>query len=188
MPFITEELWGAIAARESHLIIADWPALEDGLIDAAAVSEVEWLQTLITNIRSVRADMNIPPSKKAPLLMLAKELDPRLAAYAPQLSPMARVESVELASDAPKNALQTVVDGVTYAIPLEGLIDLGAERARLEKEIGKAQAEIEKIDKKLSNPAFTDKAPEKVVNLQKERRAAYADEVAKLEEAIAGLG
>jgi len=77
---------------------------------------------------------------------------------------------------------------VTYAIPLEGLIDLGAERARLEKEIAKAQAEIEKIDKKLSNPAFTDKAPEKVVNLQKERKSAYAEEVSKLEEAIKGLG
>ena len=188
MPFITEELWGSVAKRESHLIVADWPSYGAELVNDDSVTEIEWLQTLITNIRSVRADMNIPPSKKAPLLMLAGELDPRLAAYAPQLSPMARVENVELATDAPKNALQTVVDGVTYAIPLEGLIDLGAERARLEKEIAKAQVEIEKIDKKLSNPAFTDKAPEKVVNLQKERRAGYAEEVAKLEEAIAGLG
>jgi len=189
MPFITEELWGNIGAeRDSHLIVSDWPVLSGALVDAPSVSEIEWLQTLITNIRSVRADMNIPPSKKAPLLMLADELDARLVVYAPQLSPMARVESVELARDAPKNALQTVVDGVTYAIPLEGLIDLGAERARLEKEIAKAQAEIEKIDKKLSNPAFTDKAPEKVVNLQKERKSAYAEEVSKLEEAIKGLG
>lgn len=189
MPFITEELWANTSAnRASHLIVSAWPQLSDSLVDEAAVAEVEWLQTLITNIRSVRADMNIPPSKKAPLLMLAGELDARLAAYAPQLSPMARVENVELASESPKGALQTVVDGVTYAIPLDGLIDLGAEKARLEKEIAKAKDEIEKIDKKLSNPAFTDKAPEKVVNLQKERRAGYADEVAKLEEAISGLG
>jgi valyl-tRNA synthetase len=188
MPFITEELWGKIATRDAHLIISEWPTYGDELINPHACTEIEWLQTLITNIRSVRADMNIPPSKKAPLLMLADELDPRLATYAPQLSPMARVERVDLATEAPKGALQTVVDGVTYAIPLEGLIDLGAERARLEKEIAKAEAEIEKIDKKLSNPAFTDKAPEKVVNLQKERRAGYADEVAKLQEAIAGLG
>ena len=189
MPFITEELWGSISeARDSHLIIAEWPQLEAGLIDEVASADIVWLQTLITNLRSVRADMNIPPSKKAPLLMLADSLDARLAVYANVLSPMARVEHVELASAAPKGALQTVVDGVTYAIPLDGLIDLGAERKRLEKEIEKAKLEIEKIDKKLSNPAFTDKAPEKVVNLQKERRETYSEDVAKLEEALSGLG
>jgi len=132
--------------------------------------------------------MNIPPSKKAPLLMLADKLDPRLAAYAEVLSPMARVDGVETASEAPKGALQTVVDGVTFAIPLDGLIDKGAEQARLTKEAEKAQAEIDKIDKKLSNKAFTDKAPEKVVNLQKERRAAYVAELEKLNEALANLG
>ncbi|WP_409431920.1 valine--tRNA ligase [Litorimonas sp. RW-G-Af-16] len=189
MPFITEELWAKTAAsRETHLIVSEWPQLGNNLINDQACAEVDWLQTLITNIRSVRADMNIPPSKKAPLLMLADALDPRLATYAPQLSPMARVERVDLASEAPQGALQTVVDSVNYAIPLEGLIDLSAERARLEKEIEKARSEIEKIDKKLSNPAFTDKAPEKVVNLQKERRAGYASEVEKLQEALNGLG
>jgi valyl-tRNA synthetase len=188
MPFITEEIWGSIgAARESHLIVAPWPDLSHEMIDAAACKDIEWLQTLITNLRSVRADMNIPPSKKAKLLQLSATLDPRLAVYADVLSPMARVDGVETALEAPKGALQTVVDGVSYAIPLEGLIDLGAERKRLSKEIERAQAEIEKIDKKLSNPAFTDKAPEKVVNLQKDRRAAYSAEVEKLQEALGGL-
>ena len=101
---------------------------------------------------------------------------------------MARVEHVELASDVPANALQTVVDGVQYAIPLAGLIDMDAERKRLSKEIEKAQSEIEKIDKKLSNEAFVAKAPEKVVNLQKERRAGYAAEVETLQAALDGLG
>ncbi|WP_026941905.1 valine--tRNA ligase [Hellea balneolensis] len=189
MPFITEELWGKIVQnRETHLIVASWPELDEALIDAEASAEVEWLQTLITNIRSVRADMNIPPSKKAPLLMLADELDPRLAYFAPQLSPMARVESVKTAKAAPDGALQTVVDGVTYAIPLDGLIDKTAERKRLSKEIEKTEAEILKIDKKLMNPAFTDKAPEKVVNLQKERREGYVAELEKLKEALANLG
>jgi len=189
MPFITEELWGKIAeSRENMLIISEWPDLADSLIDDAASKDIAWVQTLITNLRSVRADMNIPPSKKAPLLMLADKLDPRLAAYAEVLSPMARVDGVETASEAPKGALQTVVDGVTFAIPLDGLIDKGAEQARLTKEAEKAQAEIDKIDKKLSNKAFTDKAPEKVVNLQKERRAAYVAELEKLNEALANLG
>ncbi len=189
MPFITEEIWGKTSdARAVQLIVADWPVLGEGLMDSEASADIEWLMSLITNLRSVRADMNIPPSKKAPLLMLADSLDPRLQRYVDVLGPMARVDGVELASEAPKGALQTVVDGVSFAIPLDGLIDLSAERERLTREVGKAEAEIEKIDKKLSNPAFTDKAPEKVVNLQKDRRAAYAAEIAKLQEALEGLG
>ena len=189
MPFITEEMWDKIdARRESHLIVAPWPEFGDELFHVHATEEIEWLQTLITNIRSVRSDMNIPPAKKADLLMLSGDLDPRLSYYAPQLSPMARVAEVKTANEAPQGALQTVVDGVTYAIPLEGLIDLDAERARLNKEIDKAQDEIDKIDKKLSNDAFVAKAPEKVVALQKERRADYVAEQEKLKEALSGLG
>ena len=188
MPFITEELWGKLSSdRAAHLIVSEWPVLSDDLIDAHAVSEIEWLQTLITNIRSVRADMNVPPSKKAPLLMLADDLDPRLAYFAPQLSPMARVEDVKTALEVPQSALQTVVDGVTYAIPLEGLIDFKAERARLTKEIEKLQIEIDKVDKKLGNAAFVDKAPEHVINLQKERRAEFTTEQAKIREALDGM-
>ena len=100
---------------------------------------------------------------------------------------MARVEHVELAEKAPDAALQTVVDGVQFAIPLAGLIDMDAERKRLNKEIEKAQGEIDKIDKKLGNEAFVSKAPEKVVNLQKERRAGYAEEVETLKAALEGL-
>ena len=189
MPFITEELWReTVQDRDTHLIVAAWPELDEALIDDAASAEIEWVQTLITNIRSVRADMNIPPSKKAPLLMLADELDPRLTYFAPQLSPMARVDSVKTAKAAPDGALQTVVDGVTYAIPLDGLIDKSAETKRLSKEIEKTEAEILKIDKKLINPNFVDKAPEKVVNLQKERREGYVAELEKLKEALANLG
>jgi len=189
MPFITEDLWAKIAdSRESNLITAEWPSYGEELIDDAAVAELDWLQTLITNIRIVRADMNIPPAKKAPLMLCGKVLDPRLETYAAQLSPMARVERVELADEVPNNALQTVVEGVQYAIPLAGLVDLDEKRKRLGREIAKAQAEIEKIDKKLGNEAFVAKAPEKVVNLQKERRAGYAAEVELLQTALDGLG
>jgi valyl-tRNA synthetase len=188
MPFITEELWHKTADhRDEMLILTPWPQLSDDLIDEAARADIQWVQTLITNLRSVRADMNIPPSKKAPLLMLADRLDPRLAAYADVLGPMARVDGVETAHEAPKGALQTVVDGVTYAIPLDGLIDTGAERARLAKEIEKLDAEIAKIDKKLSNPNFTDKAPPAVVQVQHDRKAGFVDERAKLADAMEGL-
>jgi len=190
MPFITEDIWLKTSDRPQALIISQWPELSDDLINDAATTDMNWLIELITNIRSVRAEMNIPPSKKAPLLMLvlADKLDPRLETYADVLSPMARVDGVETASEAPKGALQTVVDGVSFAIPLDGLIDKTAEKARLTKEAEKAQSEIDKIDKKLSNKAFTDKAPEKVVNLQKERREGYVAELEKLNEALANLG
>ncbi|WP_017930853.1 valine--tRNA ligase [Robiginitomaculum antarcticum] len=181
MPFITEELWSEITKdRDTMLIMASWPKLSNDLIDKKAVKELDWLQTLITNIRSVRADMNIPPSKKAPLLMLSGKLDPRLSVYAPQLSPMARVERVELAASAPQAALQTVVDGVTFAIPLEGLVDFDAERARMDKEIAKIEGELSKIDRKLSNEGFLAKAPDAVVAEQKSRKAAYAAEMESL--------
>ena len=188
MPFITEELWGKISqGREAMLIVSEWPDLSDTLIDEDATKDIDWVMSLITNLRSVRAEMNIPPSKKAPLLMLSDTLDPRLAEYADVLSPMARVERVDLASEPPKGALQTVVEGVTFAIPIEGLIDLDAERDRLNKEIAKTQAEIEKVDKKLGNKNFVDRAPEAVVAEQHSRRDAFASELVKLEEALANL-
>jgi len=188
MPFITEELWGKVSqGREAMLIVSEWPDLSDTLIDEDATKDIDWVMSLITNLRSVRAEMNIPPSKKAPLLMLSDTLDPRLAEYADVLSPMARVERVDLASEPPKGALQTVVEGVTFAIPIEGLIDLDAERDRLNKEIAKTQAEIEKVDKKLGNKNFVDRAPEAVVAEQHSRRDAFASELVKLEEALANL-
>ena len=189
MPFITEELWANTAeTRETDLILAEWPVLGDDLINAEAADDINWLIRLVTALRSVRSEMNIPPSKKAPLLMLADKADPRLTIFAEALERMARVEGIETASAAPQGALQTVVDGVSYAIPMEGLIDLGAEKARLTKEIEKTQSEIDKIDKKLGNEAFVSKAPEKVVTLQKDRRAAYVEELDKLGEALAVLG
>ncbi len=188
MPFITEELWANTApSRADKLIITAWPDLEEALINAEAAEDINWLVRLITAIRSVRAEMNVPPSKKAPLLMLADTLDPRLLKFTDNLERMARIDGVEVASEVPKGALQTVVDGVSFAIPLDGLIDLDAEKARLSKEIAKVNAEIEKIDKKLGNEAFMAKAPEKVVALQNERRNAYSAELTKLNEALAGL-
>ena len=187
MPFITEDIWLKTSDRDQSLIISDWPELSDSLINEDATAEMNWVIERITNIRSVRSEMNIPPKKKAPLLMIADTLDPRLATYADVLSPMARVETVETASEAPTGALQTIVNGVTYAIPVEGLIDAGAERKRLEKEVEKTQAEIDKIDKKLSNPNFTERAPAAVVEEQHKRKAVYQEELAALNEALTNL-
>ena len=189
MPFITEELWAKTAQnRADKLIITPWPDFNDEKVAAAhnnvAAEDINWLIRLITAIRSVRAEMNVPPSNKAPLLMIGEKLDPRLALYAENLERMARVKGVELSGEPPKGALQAVVDGVGFAIPLDGLIDLSAEKARLSKEIAKIISEMDKIDKKLSNDAFIAKAPENVVALQKERRDKYQAELTTLNDAL----
>ena len=188
MPFITEELWHNLSAnRDKMLIVTDWPELPVDINEESSISDVEWLQMLITNLRSVRADMNIPPSKMAPLLVLSASLDKKLNLFAGQLKPMARVSSISLSGDVPRGALQTVVDGVTYAIPLDGLLDKTVERDRLNKEISKIEVEISKIDNKLSNHAFVSNAPEKVVVLQKDRKLSYLNELEKLNLALVSL-
>ncbi|MGB3457531.1 MAG: valine--tRNA ligase [Litorimonas sp.] len=183
MPFITEELWAQTGERDTFLMLSDWPELDA----ADAGGDIDWLIRLITAIRSVRAEMNVPPSRKAPLVVVGPE-DGRLATFSEALGRLARVDGVSFAASAPKGALQTVVDGVSYAIPLDGLIDVDAERKRLDGAIAKTEGEVAKIDKKLGNPKFTERAPEAVVQEQKDRRAGYAEELDKLREARAALG
>ena len=124
------------------------------------------------------------PLKRTPLELI---LDKKLNLFADQLKPMARVSSISLSGDVPRGALQTVVDGVTYAIPLDGLLDKTVERDRLNKEISKIEVEISKIDNKLSNHAFVSNAPEKVVVLQKDRKLSYLNELEKLNLALVNL-
>jgi len=182
MPFITEELWALTGDRNGFLMLSDWP-----VVDAEpAGDDIDWLIRLISSLRSVRAEMNVPPSRKAPLVVIGQP-DPRLSTFADALGRLARVEAVSFADAAPEGALQTVVDGVSYAIPLDGLIDVAAEQKRLDAAIAKVEVEIAKIDKKLGNANFTDRAPAAVVQEQKDRRAAYADECLKLQEARAAL-
>jgi len=185
MPFITEELWAQTSENRSGFLMSDiWPELSQDLVKAQASEDINWLIRLITALRSVRAEMNVPPSKKAVLIRLSASDDPRLNIYAEALETMGRVSRVETGTSAPKGALQTVVDGIGFAIPLDGLIDVSAERNRLTKEIDKTQGEIDRIDKKLGNANFVNKAPEKVVAEQHARRAGFVTELEKLKDAL----
>ncbi|MEL7231483.1 MAG: valine--tRNA ligase [Pseudomonadota bacterium] len=183
MPFITEELWSLTGDRDNFLMKQDWPEFAAPDVN----DDIDWLIRLISSVRSVRAEMNVPPSKKADLVVIGAE-DARLSTFAEALGRMARVEAVRYADAAPSGVLQTVVDGVTYAIPLDGLIDIEAEQKRLDAAIAKVDAEIAKIDKKLGNPNFTEKAPEAVVAEQHTRRANFVEEKDKLEQARNALG
>ena len=189
MPFITEELWDKLGHRAAHgaLIGQPWPA--SAAADAAADAEMGWLVTLISDIRSARAELNVPAGAKLKLLVVGagETTQTRLAAHRAAIERLARVEGIETAATAPRASLQLVVGEATYALPVGEVIDLKAEGARLQKEIKKLGDEVVKIDSKLGNAAFVSKAPEEVVEEQRERRVQAEQTRARLSAALERL-
>jgi valyl-tRNA synthetase len=190
MPFLTEELWHALAARDHDLIVASWPRADARAIDPASVAEVEWLIRLVSELRAARAELNVPPSARLPLLASHTdfETEARLDTHTAVLARLARVERVELAPPPASGAAQIVVDGATYALPLEGVIDLAAERARLAKAAAAAAKERDALAGRLGNPSFVDRAKPEAVAKAREDHAAKTAEAVRLEAALARLG
>jgi len=192
MPFITEELWRVTAeqgpARETLLALAPWPALE-GLDDVAAEAEIGWVVDLVTAIRSVRAEMNIAPATQLPLVLAGASAETRQRAerWADFVRRLARVADITFADAPPDGAVQLVVRGEVAALPLKGVIDLAAERSRLEKEMAKVDADIKRVDAKLSNADFLKRAPEEVVEGEREKRAEAEARRLKIVEALERL-
>jgi valyl-tRNA synthetase len=191
MPFITEELWNRIgenAPRPALLIQTPWPE-PAGLGDAAADEEMEWVIRLITEIRSVRSEMNIPPAAQLPLMIAGagKAIQARADAHRETLSRLARLASIEFVETPPKGALQIVTREATLALPVAGVIDIVAEGERLKREISRVRGEIEQLDRKLSDDNFTARAPEHVVEENRERRSEAAAAAARLQEALKRL-
>ncbi|KAA5602019.1 valine--tRNA ligase [Blastochloris sulfoviridis] len=190
MPFVTEELWRLTGetgpARGTLLALAPWPEL-DGLGDVEAELEIGWLVDLVTEIRSVRAEMNVPPGAQMPLVLVAPSADTRERAvcHMDTLKRLARLSDVSFADAAPKGSLQLMVRGEASALPLAGVIDIAAESARLAKEESRVAGEISRLDAKLGNPAFVERAPEEVVEEQREKRDEYVALLAKVREALA---
>jgi len=190
MPFITEELWDKLGHRAEHgpLIGQPWPT--PASVDAAADAEMGWLVKLISDIRSARAELNVPAGAKLKLLVIGGNdtTAARLETHRAAIERLARIEGVEAASSAPKASLQIVVGEATYALPVGEVIDLKAEGARLQKEIKKLADEVGKIDAKLANAAFVSRAPEEVVEEQRERRSQAEQTGARLGAALERLG
>jgi len=189
MPFITEELWDKLGHRAHHgaLIGQPWPA--PTAIDAASDAEMGWLVKLIQDIRSARAELNVPAGAKLKLLVIGANdtTKGRLETHRAAIERLARIEGVEPAASAPKASLQLVVGEATYALPVGDVIDLKAESARLQKEIKKLADEVGKIDSKLGNAAFVSRAPEEVVEEQRERRTQAEQTRARLSAALERL-
>jgi len=189
MPFITEELWSVTAeggiARDGLLALAPWPLLI-GLEDEGAEAEIGWVVDVITAIRSVRTEMNIAPAMQIPMVLIrvAIETRDRAQRWGDVIKRMAKIADISAAVGPPAGAVQLLVRGDTIALPLKGIIDLTAEKARLEKEKAKAEADINRIDAKLGNPDFIARAPEEVVEADREKREEAAARRAKILEAL----
>jgi valyl-tRNA synthetase len=192
MPFVTEELWAETGkfgpARESMLILTEWPDLS-GLEDPAADAELTWLIDVITNVRSIRSEMNVPAGAKLPMVVVGagETTLARLVAGTSLITRLARLEEISPQANVPGGSAQFVVGEATWALPLAEFIDIPTEKLRLEKEIGKLDGEVSQIDKKLGNEQFVAKAPEEVIEEQKARREAAIDRRDRIAEALKRL-
>jgi valyl-tRNA synthetase len=216
VPFITEELWSVTAqrvrpepaigpakgrtrwagpmagsggvARDGLLALAPWPLLV-GLEDEAAEAEIGWVVDVISAIRSVRTEMNIAPAMQIPMVLAGTSVESheRAQRWSDVIKRMAKIADISIAEAPPAGAVQLLVRGDTVALPLRGLLDLAVENARLEKEKAKAEAEINRIDAKLGNPDFIARAPEEVVEADREKREEALVRRAKIVEALERL-
>jgi valyl-tRNA synthetase len=190
VPFITEELWQTRAERAQPLITTSWPAYDPALVDAAVNAEMDWVVRLISQIRAVRSEMNVPPKAKIPLLL--KDADAAAqAALATHRDLILRLAGLSdagvLTGEVPKGAVQDVLDGALVILPIADAIDLDAERARLLKEVAKQDAEIDRFEKKLGNAKFVANAPAEVVETEREKLGEAQATRARLDEALKRL-
>jgi valyl-tRNA synthetase len=157
--------------------------------DPAAEAEIGWVVDLVTAIRSVRAEMNIAPATLTPLVLAAASAETKARAqrWSDVVKRMARLADISFADRAPEGAVQLLVRGEVAALPLKGVIDLSVERARLDKEVAKADADIKRVDAKLGNEKFVANAPEEIVEEEKEKRDAAVARKEKLQEALERL-
>jgi valyl-tRNA synthetase len=192
MPYITEELWAIKGTegpkRDTILALAPWPAAPR--VSADAEGEIGWLVDLISEIRSARTETNVPAGAQIPLVLVGASAatQERAGRWMDMLKRLARLSDVTFADAAPGQSVQMVVRGEVAALPLAGIVDLDAERARLRKELDRLAGEVKKIDAKLGNADFIARAPEEVVEEQRERREDAEARIAKLTEALERLG
>jgi valyl-tRNA synthetase len=190
MPFVTEELWHAMGQRDHDLILARWPMADARALDPAAAEEIDWLIKLVSEIRTARAELNVPPGARLPAFV--RDCDPativRLERNAAVLARLARIDAVSADASPPGSSAQLVVGEATYILPLEGVIDLAAERARLLKGAETAEKERDLLAKRLGNPGFVEKAkPEAIEKARADHDERTAD-AARLRAALARLG
>ncbi len=191
IPFVTEALWGRLGPRDKMLVHADWPTwTTEALLDAEADCEINWVIALVEGIRSARAQLRVPAGAKVDLLTV--ELDGKgreaLDRNAALISRLARIGEIGTAERVPEGAVTVAVEGGLFALPLGEVIDIAAERARLEKTLAKLEKEVAGLEKRLANPRFVENAAPQVVEETREQAAQRREERDKLREALSRLG
>lgn len=198
MPFMTEELWAVKAGEgaprqlakgdDALVCLTRWPELAE-LKDEKAEAEIGFVVDLISDIRSVRSETNVPAGTQVPLVLVNASAATKAAveAWAPMIERLARVSNIAFEAASPAQSAQIIVRGEVAALPLAGIIDLDAERTRLSKELAKLDQDILAVDRKLGNPDFVARAPEEVVEENRERKALAEARKVKIGEALARL-
>ncbi len=187
MPFITEELWGETATRTKQLVHADWPTYTTAdLLNNDADRELNWVIGLIENIRSARQQMHVPAGLKVPMIVTGMDAAAQAAwdNNETMIKRLARVESLEKAETFPKGTVAISAPGATFGLPLEGLIDLDEEKARLQKSLDKLAKEMGGLKGRLNNPKFAASAPPEVVAEAQANLAARQEEADQLQAAM----
>jgi valyl-tRNA synthetase len=189
MPFITEELWNALGERPCPLITARWPMPAARALDPEAGPEIDWLIRLVSGIRTARAELNVPPGAKLALHVrdASAVTTQRLQRNEAALKRLARIEAIG-GEEPAGGAAQVVVDEATYVLPLEGVIDVAAEKARLEKAAQAAEKERDGLAGRLNNPSFVERAKPEAVEKAREDHAAKASDAERYRAALARLG
>ena len=189
MPFITEELWHALGSRDHDLIVAAWPLTDTALADADAAADIDWLIDLVTEVRSARNELNIPPGARLgfQLQNALPATEDRFTRSAAAIGWLARLDRAEgTGSDGAR--MQVVSGEATVSIPLAGVIDLAVERGRLAKNAAAAEKERDALAARLASPGFTDKAKPEAVDKARADHAARSAEAERLRAALARLG
>ena len=192
MPFVTEELWAikgeAGPARSGPLALGPWPAPSEAS-DASAEAEIGFVVELISEIRSLRSEMGVAPAAQLPLILVKASAARRevVTAWGETIQRLARVSEFDFVEAQPAGSASIVVRDTFAALPLVGVVDIAAESARLEKEIARETQEIAKVDAKLANADFLARAPEDVVEENRERREASLQRIEKMRSALARL-
>jgi valyl-tRNA synthetase len=193
MPFITEAIWQRVrelAGREADSIMLEgYPEPDPSLLDRQSIEEMGWVQQFVLEIRRIRGELNIKPSLKLEVLLADGDPqdDDRAARHIHYLSRLAGIESITRTAAPPAQAMKALLGGLEIIIPMRGLVDVDAERARLDKEIAQAESDAARCDKKLANPSFVERAPAAVVSKERERLTAVQDTLQRLRSQRSGL-
>ena len=189
MPFITEELWETLSKRNEMLVHCDWPEYDSALIDHAADLEMNWVVNLIESIRSARAQLRVPAGLKIPMIFLEMDSEAKQAweNNSEMIQKLARITELTSADEIPKGSIAISAKGASFALPLEGIIDVEEEKKRLSKSLDKLQKEISALKGRLQNSKFIESAPEEVILETQENLVLREEEEAKLSSAASQL-